>query len=91
MVYLNRRKQEITLKFKDMEIEKTFVFKEEDLMKYGVLSPNGAEFMAIISGFDLNLAFNMRLINSLGDAENCANAIGFNDHGHRCEDAKANG
>ena len=58
-----------------MENEKTFVFKEEDLMKYGVVSPDGNEFMAMISGFDLNLAFNMRLINSLGDAESCANAM----------------
>lgn len=58
-----------------METEKTFVFKEEDLMRYGVLSPDGNEFLSIISGFDLNIGFNMRLINSLGDAENCANAM----------------
>ena len=36
---------------------------------------DGNELMAIISGYDLHIAFNMRLINSLSDAENCANAL----------------
>ena len=42
---------------------------------YGVQSPDGNEMMAEISGYDLNVSFNMRLINSLADAESVANGI----------------
>jgi len=31
--------------------------------------------MATISGYDLQISFNMRLINSLADAEACTNSI----------------
>ena len=31
--------------------------------------------MAAITGYDLNVVFNMRLINSLADAEACADAL----------------
>lgn len=50
-------------------------FKVEDRMTYGVLNYDGNELMAAITGYDLNVVFNMRLINSLADAEACANAL----------------
>ena len=31
--------------------------------------------MAAITGYDLRIAFNMKLINSLADAESCADAL----------------
>ena len=31
--------------------------------------------MAVISGYDLEIKFNMRLVNSLADAEVCPNAL----------------
>nr|DAU78266.1 MAG TPA: hypothetical protein [Caudoviricetes sp.] len=55
--------------------EETVSFKMTDRMNYGVLSFDGNELMATISGYDLNIAFNMRLINSLADAEACANSL----------------
>ena len=36
---------------------------------------DGTELMAVISGYDLDIRFNMRLINSLADAEAAANAL----------------
>lgn len=53
----------------------TVIFDVKDKTIYGVQSYDGNELMAIISGYDLHIAFNMRLINSLSDAENCANAL----------------
>ncbi|MDC1812102.1 hypothetical protein POZ03_16710 [Bacteroides uniformis] len=53
----------------------TISFDVKDKNIYGVQSYDGNELMAIISGYDLHIAFNMRLINSLSDAENCANAL----------------
>lgn len=50
-------------------------FRAEDRMTYGVLNYDGNELMAAITGYDLNVVFNMRLINSLADAEACANAL----------------
>lgn len=50
-------------------------FRVDDRMTYGVLNYDGNELMAAITGYDLNVAFNMRLINSLADAEACANAL----------------
>ena len=44
-------------------------------MRYGALGYDGNELMAVISGYDLEIKFNMRLINSLADAEACANAL----------------
>ena len=44
-------------------------------MRYGALGYDGNELMAAISGYDLEIKFNMRLINSLADAEACANAL----------------
>ena len=53
----------------------TVSFDVKDKTVYGVQGYDGNELMAIISGYDLHIAFNMRLINSLSDAENCANAL----------------
>lgn len=55
--------------------EDTVVFKTGDRMTYGAMSYDGTELMAVISGYDLNIAFNMRTINSLADAEAAANAL----------------
>lgn len=44
-------------------------------MTYGAMDYDGNEMMAVISGYDLNIAFNMRTINSLADAEAAANAL----------------
>lgn len=53
----------------------TVNFDVKDKTIYGVQGYDDNELMAIISGYDLHIAFNMRLINSLSDAENCANAL----------------
>ncbi|MFV0323502.1 MAG: hypothetical protein ACK5LF_03860 [Bacteroides xylanisolvens] len=58
-----------------MEEERTVSFKPSEKMVYGVLNYDGNEMMATITGYDLAISFNMRLINSLADAENCANAM----------------
>ena len=50
-------------------------FRTADRMMYGALGYDGNELMAVISGYDLEIKFNMRLINSLADAEACANAL----------------
>lgn len=58
-----------------MEEEKSISFKPSEKMTYGVLCYDGNELMAAITGYGLDISFNMRLINSLSDAENCANAL----------------
>ena len=55
--------------------EDTVVFKADDRMTYGAMNYDGTELMAVISGYDLNIAFNMRTINSLADAEAATNAL----------------
>lgn len=57
------------------ETVERMTFRVEDRMTYGVLNYDGNELMAAITGYDLNVVFNMRLINSLADAEACANAL----------------
>ncbi len=57
------------------EADETVSFKLSDRMTYGALNYDGSEMMAVISGYDLNIAFNMRTINSLLDAEACADAL----------------
>lgn len=57
------------------EEEKTVSFKPSEKMVYGVLNYDGNELMATITRYDLSISFNMRLINSLADAENCADAL----------------
>ncbi len=59
---------------KEQQIERVS-FRTEDRMTYGVLNYDGNELMAAITGYDLNVVFNMRLINSLTDAEACADAL----------------
>ena len=61
---------------KEQQIERVS-FRTEDRMTYGVLNYDGNELMAAITGYDLNVVFNMRLINSLADAEACADALVF--------------
>lgn len=50
-------------------------FRKSERMTYGALNYDGNELMAVISGYDLNIAFNMRVIHSLADAEAAANAL----------------
>ena len=59
------------------EIEKpeTITFEKDKRMMYGVMDYDGNELMAAITGYDLEVSFNMRLINSLADAESCADAL----------------
>lgn len=55
--------------------QQTVTFRTDEMMTYGVLAYEGEELMAVISGYDLNIRFNMRLINSLADAESVADAL----------------
>lgn len=57
------------------EASEMVTFRRNDRMTYGAMNYDGTELMAVISGYDLNIAFNMRTINSLGDAEAAANAL----------------
>ena len=50
-------------------------FRKDEITTYGVLNYNDDDLMCTISGYGLTIAFNMRLINSLEDAENCADAL----------------
>lgn len=56
-------------------MDETITFHRNDRMTYGALGYDGNELMAVISGYDLRISFNMRLINSLADAEACADAL----------------
>lgn len=60
---------------KTEEQQETVTFNLADRMTYGALNYDGNELMAIISGYDIDISFNMRLINSLADAESCADAL----------------
>ncbi len=79
MLYRKKTKHAHTSKSKTMsekeEEQKTLTFKEDERMRYGAMNYDNTELMAVISGFDLNIAFNMRTINSLADAEAAANAL----------------
>lgn len=57
------------------QIPESITFRTADRMTYGALGYDGNELMAVISGYDLEIKFNMRLINSLSDAEACADAL----------------
>ena len=57
------------------EENETVSFRKDERMRYGVLGCDGNEMMAAITGYDLDVSFNMRLINSLADAEACADAL----------------
>ena len=54
---------------------KTITFNTEERMRYGAMNYDNTELMAVISGYDLNIAFNLKTINSLADAEAAANAL----------------
>ena len=56
-------------------LEKTVTFKVGEMMTYGVMSQDGNELLAAITGFGMNIRFNMRLINSLADAEAIADSM----------------
>ncbi|MFR9546970.1 MAG: hypothetical protein SNJ29_15545, partial [Rikenellaceae bacterium] len=43
--------------------------------RYGAMNYDNTELMAVISGYDLNIAFNLKTINSLTDAEATADAL----------------
>ena len=58
-----------------MDEQKTVTFNVEDRMRYGAVTPDGNDVMAVISGYDLNIAFNLKTINSLADAEATADAL----------------
>lgn len=57
------------------EEKKIVTFRTNERMMYGAVNYDGSELMAVISGYDLDIRFNMRLINSLADAEAAANAL----------------
>ena len=57
------------------EEKKTITFNVDDRMRYGATNYDNTELMAVISGYDLNIAFNLKTINSLADAEAAANAL----------------
>lgn len=59
----------------DEKKEDSISFKTGERRMYGVLDYDGNELMAAITGYDLDISFNMRLIHSIADAENCANAL----------------
>lgn len=57
------------------QVPETVTFYTADRMTYGALGYDGNELMAFISGYDLEIKFNLRIINSLADAEACADAL----------------
>ena len=57
------------------QVPETITVRTADRMTYGAVNYDGNELMAVISGYDLEIKFNMRLINSLADAEACADAL----------------
>lgn len=67
---MEQKKQHTT-----QQVPETITFRTADRMTYGALGYDGNELMAVISGYDLEIRFNMRLINSLADAEACADAL----------------
>lgn len=50
-------------------------FDKSEQMMYGALNYDGNEVMCAITGYDLQVSFNMRVINSLADVESCADAL----------------
>ena len=58
-----------------MDEQKTVTFNVEDRMRYGAVTSDCNDVMAVISGYDLNIAFNLKTINSLADAEAAADAL----------------
>jgi hypothetical protein len=59
----------------DEEGNQTVTFRTTDLITYGVIGYEGDELLATITGYGLSINFNMRLINSIADAEKMANGL----------------
>jgi hypothetical protein len=59
----------------DEEGNQTVTFLTTDLITYGVIGYEGDELLATITGYGLSINFNMRLINSIADAEKMANGM----------------
>ncbi len=59
----------------DDEGNETVTFRTTDLITYGVIGYEGDELLATITGYGLSINFNMRLINSIADAEKMANGM----------------
>jgi hypothetical protein len=59
----------------DEEGNQTVTFRTTDLITYGVIGYEGDELLATITGYGLSINFNMRLINSIADAEKMANGM----------------
>lgn len=56
--------------------ESELIFKSiSDRIIYGVQTPDGTDMMAMISGYDLQIVFNLARINNLEEAEAMANAL----------------
>ncbi|MFR9497338.1 MAG: hypothetical protein SNI91_02760 [Rikenellaceae bacterium] len=58
-----------------MKKKKTVTFNVDERVRYGAMNYDNTELMAVISGYDLNIAFNLKTINSLADAEAAADAL----------------
>ncbi len=59
----------------DADGNETVTFRTSDMITYGVMGYEGEEFLATITGYGLSINFNMRLINSIADAEKMANGM----------------
>ncbi len=59
----------------DADGNETVTFRTADMITYGVMGYEGEEFLATITGYGLSINFNMRLINSIADAEKMANGM----------------
>ncbi len=59
----------------DDEGNETVTFRTTDLITYGVIGYEDDELLATITGYGLSINFNMRLINSIADAEKMANGM----------------
>ena len=57
------------------QVPETITFRTADRMTYGALGYDGNELMAVISGDDLEIKFNMRLIHSLSHADASADEL----------------
>lgn len=75
MEELNTSTSEVFVEEEQKGNEEIVSFPKDKKMMYGVLGYDGNELMAAVTGYDLDVSFNMRLINNIADAEACANAL----------------
>lgn len=59
----------------DQALDETVTFKKGDMTVYLVENYDGSDIMASISGYGLNVNFNLEVINSIEDAEAMANGL----------------